>query len=114
MDANIFTHAEYSQVIEQTFAECVKLGSLKGGEYSGDFDRLANFRRNGEDQELPKETIWRIYAAKHWDAIGQYIKDLQKGEARERLEPLEGRVDDLIVYLILFKCMVIEARRTKG
>ena len=96
--------------MKQTFAKCVELGTLKGGEYSGDTDRLANFRRNGEDQELPKETIWRVYAAKHWDAIGQYIKDIRQGKNRKRLETIDGRIDDLIVYLILLKCMVIEAQ----
>ena len=54
------------------------------------------------------ETIWRVYAAKHWDAVGQYIRDLQSGKERLRDEPITGRIHDLIVYLLLFKAMVEE------
>jgi len=84
---------------------------LKGGEYAGDHDRLDNFRRNGANLGLPMEVIWGVYAAKHWDAIGTYIRDLTTGKTRERMEPISGRVDDLLVYLILFKCMIIERDR---
>jgi hypothetical protein len=95
-------------------AQLRQLGTLKGGEYAGDLDRLANFRRNARDMGLPMETVWRVYIAKHWDAICQYILDIQNGKTRSRLEPLEGRCDDMIVYLILFKCMLIERQRDNG
>lgn len=108
-DTRRYNHQRYTQLVEDTFAEIKKLGELKGGEYSGDDDRLLNFRRNAADMEVPKETIWRVYAAKHWDAIGQYIKDIQSGKARTRLESLSGRCDDLIVYLLLFKAMLDES-----
>jgi hypothetical protein len=107
-----FSHAEYDALVEQTIQQIKKLGSLKGGEYSGDVDRLANFRRNGERLNLPMEVIWAVYAAKHWDAIIQYCSDLQEGKQRERMESLTSRVDDLIVYALLFKAMVIERKRS--
>ena len=103
-----FPHERYTALVEETFAEIKKLGELKGGEYSGDDDRLANFRRNGLALGLPMEAVWHTYAAKHWDAITQSIKDLIAGKTRERLEPLTGRVDDLIVYALLFKAMLAE------
>ena len=93
--------------------EIEKLGTLKGGEYAGDVDRLANFRRNGLALGIPMETVWAVYAGKHWDALIQYIKDKQAGHSRERLEPIAGRVDDLLVYLILFLCMLDEAGELK-
>jgi hypothetical protein len=103
-----FSHEQWNTLLEQTFAEIRNLAALKGGEYSGDVDRLANFRRNGAAQDLPMETIWSVYAAKHWDAIQQWIKDDRNGTKRERLESIEGRVDDLIVYALLFKAMLAE------
>ena len=106
-----FKHAEYDALVDDTIKKIKELGVLKGGEYAGDDDRLANFRRNGFDQDLPMETIWRVYAAKHWDAIGQYIKDIRNNVARKRMESISGRVDDLIVYLLLFKAMVVERDR---
>ncbi len=89
-----------------------ELGTLKGGEYAAEIDRLDNFRRNGVDCGVTMETCWRIYAGKHWDAITTYVRDLQTGKSRQRLETLDGRVDDLLVYLILFKCMLVERERT--
>ena len=104
----VFTHADYSRLLADTVDQIVSLSKYKGNEYAGDVDRLANFRRNGVDLDLPMEVIWRVYCAKHWDAVGQYIRDLQSGKERTRLEPISGRVDDMIVYLILFKAMLVE------
>ena len=101
-------HDDYSILIEETFETIKKLGQLKGGEYSGDHDRLLNFRRNGKNLDLPMETVWAVYAAKHWDALMQFVQDLQKGKERQRMESISGRVDDLIVYALLFKAMLKE------
>lgn len=108
MDNRIFTHARYNEIVDHTTKELVKLGQLKGGEYAGDEDRLANFRRNATTMGTTMELVWRVYASKHWDALMQYERDLREGKTRERLEGLAGRCDDLIVYLILFKCMIEE------
>lgn len=104
----VYSHDRYDQLVKETVEMIVRLGKEKGGEYAGDNDRLANFRRNGLALELPMETIWRVYAGKHWDAVTQYIVDIQQGKTRPRMESIAGRVDDLIVYLILFKAMVDE------
>jgi hypothetical protein len=94
--------------MENTFTKMRELGKKKGGEYSGDDDRLANFRHNAETLGVPMETVWAVYAAKHWDALMQYIKDERVGKRRDRMEPISGRVDDLLVYLMLFKAMLQE------
>lgn len=104
----MYSHKNYDDLVEQTFEEIRKLGKLKGGEYAGDSDRLANFRRNANALGLSMETVWAVYCAKHWDAVMQYIKDLQSETSRPRLESIEGRVDDIIVYMLLFKAMVRE------
>lgn len=101
----IYKHSDYDKLVDQTVETIRKLSTLKGGEYAGDVDRLANFRKNGEAWNLPMEQVWGVYAGKHWDAIQQYVKDLVSGKNRERLEGIESRADDLIVYLILFKAM---------
>lgn len=101
----------YDKLVAETWETIQELGKKKGGEYSGDHDRLANFKRNGERLGLPMETIWAVYATKHWDAITQYCNDLQHGITRPRMEGITGRCDDLIVYLILFKAMLIERER---
>ncbi len=103
-----FPHAKYDDLVAETVIKLKQLSALKGGEYAGDEDRLANFRRNGEILGLPMETVWATYYNKHHDAVMQYCKDLVHGKKRERLEPLAGRLDDMIVYCILFKAMLAE------
>jgi len=109
-----FAHDRYDALVAETVAKLTELGRLKGGEYAGDDDRLANFRRNGAKLGLPMEAIWHTYTAKHWDAVEQYIKDLIAGKTRRRMEPLSGRLDDIIVYCILFKAMLIERETVAG
>lgn len=106
--AQSFSHEAYDELVAETVENLKKLSALKGGEYAGDSDRLANFRRNGEALGLPMEAIWHTYTAKHWDAVTQYIKDLLAGKSRDRMEPLAGRLDDIIVYCVLFKAMLAE------
>lgn len=104
----MYPHAKYKMLVDETITKIDELSRLKGGEYAGDQDRLANFRRNAAALSLPMESIWAVYAAKHWDAVMQYIADTNNGFERPRLEPITGRIDDLIVYLILFKAIFDE------
>jgi hypothetical protein len=103
-----YPHDRYAVLVDTVFDRVKELSRLKGGEYSGDIDRLLNFRRNAEALGLPMETVWAVYAAKHWDAVMQYVKDLNTGKTRERMEPIDGRMMDLIVYLVLALAMVEE------
>ena len=106
-----FSHSDYTEMCEETFSRIRELAVKKGGEYSGDSDRLANFRRNAERLGIDKETVWAVYAAKHWDALMQYIQDERAEFERPRMESIDGRIDDLLVYLLLFKAMLVEKRR---
>lgn len=108
VEEKIFGHDRYNEIVDDVVNQIKELSEKKGGEYAGDVDRLANFRRNAKNLDLNMEDIWSVYAAKHWDAIQQYVKDLRSGKKRERLESISGRAHDLIVYLILFLAMVEE------
>lgn len=110
VNATIFKHDDFTKIVDSTIEEIKKLAELKGGEYAGDTDRLANFRRNGDRLGLLMETVWAVYAGKHIDAVFQYVQDLQTGKTRTRLEGIEGRVDDIIVYMLLFKAMIQERK----
>lgn len=103
-----YNQQKWEALLDRTVVKIKELAKIKGGEYAGGQDRLANFRRNGKALGLPMEIIWAVYAGKHWDAIQQFVQDLNTGKERIRAEPIEGRVDDLIVYLILFKAMLEE------
>lgn len=102
---------QWEELLEKTIEQINFLSKVKGGEYAGDTDRLANFKRNAEALDTTPELIWAVYAGKHWDAIQQYVQDVTKGKTRERAEPIAGRLDDLIVYCILQKAMIQERDR---
>lgn len=102
------SYDDFARVIQSTMEKIENLNRLKGGEYAGDNDRLANFRRNGIQLGLPMETVWAIYYNKHHDAVMQFISDMNSGKLRARAEPIQGRVDDMILYLLLFKAMLEE------
>lgn len=108
MNEQSASHQRFAEIVEETIEQINSLSKLKGGEYAGDTNRLANFKRNAQNLGVRPETIWAVYAGKHWDAISQYCKDQQAGKARVRGEPISGRLDDLIVYAILFKLMLEE------
>lgn len=110
----MFSHEEYQKLVEETIDQINSLSKHKGGEYADDSDRLANFRRNALALGLKMEQVWAVYAGKHWDAIQQYVQDISKGTTRHRLESLEGRADDLIVYCILFKAILRESNRKES
>jgi hypothetical protein len=103
-----FSTESWNILLDQTVEKIKSLSVSKGAEYAHGDDRLDNFRRNGADLGLPMETIWRAYTGKHWDSITTYVKDLTAGRTRQRSEPMSGRADDMIVYLILFKAMLQE------
>lgn len=108
-----YTHEQWNALLERSIAEIRRLSVQKGGEYAGDQDRLANFRRNARALGQEPELVWAVYAGKHWDAIQQYCRDLAQGVARIRAEPISGRLDDLIVCALLLKAMVEEREGAK-
>lgn len=103
-----FPHEAAENVMTRTFAESLRLYKLKGGEYAADNDALANFRRHAERIGVDLELIWYVYASKHWDAVTTYVQDLVHNRTRERIESLEGRIDDIITYCVLLKCILEE------
>lgn len=106
-------HADFDKILAKTIASIQALQKVKGGEYATDGDRLANFKRNAEHLGLKPEQIWAVYAGKHWDAIQTFVRDIAEEKERPRSEPIEGRIDDLIVYLVLFKGILVDSATSK-
>jgi hypothetical protein len=103
-----YSNERWKALVERTFAKVNSLADTKGSEYSGNTDRLRNFRLAAAALDINAETVWRVYAGKHWDAITTYVKDLEQGISRTRSEPIAGRVNDLIVYSLLLLAMIEE------
>lgn len=99
---------EFEKVFAETVDSIKRLLVVKGGEYAGSEDRLANFKRGAERVGIhPYQILW-IYLSKHVDSVETFIKDEGKGIRRERSEPIDGRLDDIINYCILMKALIRE------
>lgn len=102
--------ARFEQLFDRTIDEIRHLLIVKGGEYAGSEDRLANFKRGAQLTGVTPMQCLLVYMSKHYDAVSTYIRDEAAGKTRPRSEPIEGRIDDLINYCILLKALVEEER----
>lgn len=89
-----------------TFDEILRLQRGKGAEYSGDFDALSNFKRAAVRRAIHPMDVLMVYMDKHLDAINTFVKNTSKGQQPELSEPIQGRIDDAINYLLLLKGLI--------
>src|SRR5262245_11198732 len=100
------TRQDIARVMEETFDTILSLNQTKGEEYSTADDALLNFNRDASDNGMTQEPVLRLSAGKHWQSVTDYVRDVERGKMRNRTEPIEARIDDLIVYLCILKVMV--------
>jgi len=105
---------EFEKVVLGTMEQCRQLLVVKGGEYAGSVDRLANFKRGADLVGVTPLQCLFVYLSKHYDAVATFVRDQANGEDRPRSEPIEGRLDDLINYCLLAKALIVEAQRPKA
>jgi len=75
----------------------------KGQAYSGQDDKLGNFKRIAVQYGISPYLVWAIYFNKHKDALDAWLR----GEYHDT-EPINGRIDDLINYLFLLRGLIME------
>lgn len=91
-------------VMEKVFEECRQLRGAGQLEYAHRGENaFANFERTGKDVDLSREKVLWVFAMKHRDGIASYLK----GHTSQR-EDVRGRINDLIVYLVLLRGMLDE------
>lgn len=96
-------------IINQTMLTLLNISKSKGQEYSrGEDDANSNFVRLAKELGMTPETILWVYAAKHIDSVVCFIKDTEKGNKRQLSEPIEGRIDDIIMYMMLLKGLIFD------
>jgi hypothetical protein len=102
------TAAEFDAYIESALLQCKGILSMKGPEYAGPDDRLANFKRAAAHTGAPPLLIAFVYATKHWDAVANYVRATSNGKPLRLSEPIEGRLQDLINYLLFIGALIKE------
>ena len=92
--------ARFELMLSEQFRLIAKINDTKGVEYSGHTDVLSDFRAVAKEIGITEQQALMTYATKHWRAINSFV---QTGEVKS--EPVEGRVHDLILYMLLLLAM---------
>jgi hypothetical protein len=97
------TKAKMAELMRSVFdKEIIALREAGQKEYAHDEDNaFANFDRAAADLGLDRKMILWIFAMKHRDGIASYLRG-----HRSQREDVRGRINDLIVYLMLLRGMI--------
>jgi len=99
------SRAEFEAYLDRQFAAIKAINSTKGRDYTGDEDALANLRDMPRAGITGLQKLW-VYLDKHIRAIETYVR-----EGQVESEPIEGRIHDAVLYLLLFGALVEEEQR---
>ena len=102
---------DFANQVNDIMEHCHELLVVKGGEYAGSEDRLANFKRGAALTGCTPLQCLFVYMSKHYDAVATYIRDEASGKLRPRSEPIDGRFNDLINYCILAQALIEEQKK---
>jgi len=84
---------------------CLNILKTKAVDYASDTDRLAEFRATAEAMDTSMEQVLGTYVNKHMRSIFTYCRGEElKGE------PVEEKIMDVIVYMMLLFKMVQEKK----
>ena len=103
---------DFEELCQEIQRDTMDILVLKGREYAGSADRLANFKRNAALSGVDPLTVLHVYMAKHWDSFSTYVRDMQAKQPRELSEPIEGRLHDLINYAVLAVALIRDAQES--
>ncbi len=98
---------EFARIFKE---EIMALRNAGQKEYAhDDSSPFANFERGAKDMGIDRKQVLWVYAMKHKDGIAAHLK----GQISQR-EDVRGRVNDLIVYLLLLRGILNEEAGNTG
>jgi hypothetical protein len=105
------TRDEFQELMRSQFDRLIEINTTKGHDYAGDEDALDNFKRDDERiakiaKNNPHLLKWYVYFEKHHGAVMTF---LEEGDVKS--EPIEGRIDDCLLYLFLLRGLIEDHRR---
>lgn len=100
----------FRKSIDELHERLKSLTATKGQEYKGgeETSQFANFERHAASLGMSREQVLFVYMMKHIDSITTYVKDRAAGRERVYAEPITGRIDDAILYMLLLRGMAVE------
>lgn len=99
--------AEFQALLLEVHQKMVGLTATKGAEYKmAEDNQFANFEKGAKELGMTREQVLMVYLSKHLSSITLFVKEEATGVQRKRSEPMAGRIDDAILYLILLRGMI--------
>lgn len=100
------THERKTEVFKELFDSCYQLQIGKAKDYASDFDALSNFKsQDAEALGLTPFQKWGVYFGKQAMSIMNAIGKNPEMPSTTS-EPIEERINDAIIYLVLLKCLL--------
>lgn len=103
------THEQFAEHTEKLFDEIRSIGQTKGKEYADGQNRFANFLDIAKEVDSRPELVLYTYMVKPWRAIQSFLRD-----GKVYSEPIQGRIRDVIVYLMMLDGLITEQQTLKG
>ena len=101
---------DYLQIRMELIEFSDEVAASKREEYTGQSqDILYNFKRIADRLGMSPLQVWAVYFNKHVDSVNTFIK----GEASVS-EPMGSRFADMLNYLFLGICLIIEEEQTES
>jgi len=105
-------HERKNEVFQELFDSCLNLQYGKAKDYATNSDALSNFKsQDAEALGLTPYQKWGVYFGKQAMSILGAIGKNPKFPSTTS-EPIEERINDAIIYLVLFKCLLEDMNNT--
>ena len=95
--------SDFTVFLQKKLNEIEQTSASGQSEYVLNENAFDNFNRLAAELGIPREQILMVYFSKHRDGVINYLK----GQRSQR-EPVQGRIKDCIVYLLLLWAMIDE------
>jgi hypothetical protein len=92
--------------VKSTLAKIESLLITKGREYQRNNDVFHNFNQGSNKTGKTPEEVLKGFLLKHEISVDDMIQDISTGKL-PKLETVEEKLNDILVYNIILKCMII-------
>lgn len=100
----------FDDIVSDTLSVAVSSLSKKALEYAPEQDRLEQFKIDAITNDLHPITIAMVHLSKQLSAIKSIVKHIESGKTVSSWvgQSFDERVNDVVSYAILIKCLFIE------
>ena len=107
------TENRFEQIVDETLNQIRETLIKKGAEYRRNNNPFHNFEEGSKRSGLIREKVLDGFLLKHEISIADMTNDLEKG-ILPKIETIEEKFGDNLIYLILKKASIIDKIEENG